>query len=288
MPGQTTGGNGFYYTDTGQPLAAYAFGAYTLDTYLTTYAFANGQYSFALEVHMALSETLNLSGVDAENVRYGVSLAEALGMAGTDVNTNSLATSLNEALSLADACAFNVIYGLSLQETLSLSDLIASNAALTAYVTNLNTGAVSTYHNFNFNSFAKIGNKYYGAGDDGIYELAGSTDAGTNIDVSVKLGTEDFASETISPQAMKRVPTAYLGIKTDGSVILKVTANEVTNTYTLSATTQTSLHTGRLMLGKGVASRYWDFEINNVDGSDITIESVTFYPVALTRRIVES
>jgi hypothetical protein len=289
MPGQTTGGIGFYRTETGQPINAFASGAYLFDTYLTSYVYASGKYSFALEVHISLAESLNVADADSVTAVYGVTLAEALGISGVDSIGAAAAASLAEALSLADTYAFNVIYGVSLAETLALSDAILTNAALLAYVTNLNSGAVSTYRNFNFNSFAKIGEKYYGASDDGIFELAGDTDAGTNIDVVVKLGTEDFEIEKVmTAEAMKRVDTAYLGVNTDGAVILKVTANEVTTSYTLSATTRTSLNTGRIMLGKGVASRYWDFEINNVDGSDMTLESITFYPVALTRRIVEN
>jgi len=289
MPGQTTGAIGFYRTATGQPLQAFPAGSYAINTYVTSYTYASGKYSIALEVHLSLSESLSLSDAAPVNVIYGVTLAEILGVAGTETDGKSLSYTLNESLSLADTYAFNVIYGVSLTEALQLTDIIKSNASLTAYVTNLNTGAVSTYRNFNFNSFAKIGSKYYGAGDDGIFELAGNTDAGTQIAVSVKLGTEDFEiPKVMSSDVMKRVDTAYIGVKTDGSVILKVTANGSTNIYTLSPTTQTSTHTGRLMLGKGVASRYWDFEITNVAGSDIFLESVTLYPVALTRRVVEN
>ena len=289
MPGQTTGGIGFYRQTTGQPLNSFASGAYTFDTYITTYAYSSGQYSFALEIHLSLSEALSVSDAITPNVIYGVSLAEALSLAETDVTGSSLTSALSEALSVSDSYAFNVIYGVSLAEAVALSDAILSNAALTAYVINLNNGAVSVYNNFNFNSFAKIGDKYYGASDDGIFELAGADDAGTAIAASVALGTEDFEMEKVmSAEAMKRVDTAYLGVSTDGTVVLNVTANGATNSYTLTATTQTSVHTGRLMLGKGVASRYWDFELTNVDGADFTLESMTFYPVALTRRVVEN
>lgn len=289
MPGQTTGGIGFYREETGQPLYLSASGAYVLDTYLTSYAYVEGQYSFALEIHLDLAEALNLADNQTNSAVYGLSLAEALSLSGADGTYNALTYALADAVGFSDTYAFNCIYGVGLSESLTLHDALITNAELIAYVMNLSTSAMSTYSNFNFNSFAKIGTKYYGATDDGIYELTGDTDAGVAIEASVKLGTEDFGvPKLMQSDTMKRVQVAYLGLKSDGTVLLNVTANGATNSYALTATSQTSLHTGRLKLGNGVASRYWDFEITNVDGASLELESVTFYPVELNRRIVEN
>lgn len=284
--GQGLGGIGIYRTATGQPQNMVAGGAYTFDTYLTTYLYAQGQYSFALEVQISLAETLNLSDAVTPALILQQLLAEGLTLGDTVTAPYVANVSFTEALTLTDTIAVSAVYGILLPESLLISDSISINAALVAYVVNANTGAVSTYTNYNFNSFAKLDGRYFGATDAGIYELTGTDDAGTAIDASVVLPTTDFPTDQVSADLLKRLPTVYLGVNTTGGMMLKVTANGADNFYTLAGTTTTSLHTGRMLLGKGVAARYWDFELTNVDGADFTLESISFYPVALTRRIV--
>lgn len=287
MVGQHLGGIGIYRTETGQPIEALFDGAYTFDTYLTTYSYANGAYSLALEVHVSLSETLNLADVATYAMIYQVALTDGVSLDGVALAPLVASVALSENLSLTDAISVGAVYGILLPESLLLGDAVSINDVLIAYVVNANTGAVSTYTNYNFNSFAKLNGRYFGATDAGIYELTGADDDGTAIDASVVLPTTDFQVDKVADaDSLKRLPTVYLGVNTIGDMMLKVTANGDDNFYTLSGTTTTSLHTGRMLLGKGVAARYWDFELTNVDGADFTLESMTFYPVALTRRIV--
>lgn len=284
--GQLLGGIGVYRTTTGQPVFKPFGGAYTFDTYLTTYSYANGAYSLALEVYISLSETLNLADAATYAMIYQVALTDGVSLDGVAVAPLVAVTALTENLSLADTTSVNAIYGILLPESLLIGDAVSVNDVLIAYVVNTNTGAVSTYTNYNFNSFAKLNGRYFGATDAGIYELTGADDDGTDIDASIVLPTTDFPTDQVAADVLKRLPTVYLGVNTLGGMMLKVTANGADNFYTLSGTTTTSLHTGRMLLGKGVAARYWDFELTNVDGADFTLESITFYPVALTRRIV--
>lgn len=281
MPGQGLGGIGFFRQTTGQPLALPLGGAYTFDTYATAYSFANGQYSFALQVLMSFSESLNLSDTSVLNKITSISFADTLNL--HDSNTLSRLTfiSFNERLSLQDALSSNAVFGLVFPETLQLSDLLGTNTPLLAYVVNANTNAVSTYQNYNFNSMFQLEGKYYGASDDGIYELEGDTDAGIAINASLTLGQQDFNSEML-----KSLPTVYLGVKNSGGMILKVvTDNGVERMYQLNAAANTDLQTSRLTLGRGVASRYWQFELQNLEGSDFTLDTITFYSVILSRRI---
>lgn len=287
MSGQRLGGIGVYRTETGQPRFNNVHGAYTFDTYLTTYSYVNGQYSFALIIAISLSETLSVSDALGVSVSYAVALSEVLNASDSMTLYRAMPVSLAETLSVSDAYVFQGVYGLVLPESLVFGDTASTNAALVAYAVNQTTGAVTTYNNFNINSFAKLNGRFYGMTDAGIVELTGDTDNGAEIPASVKFGTSELSTDIVPAEVMKRLPTVYLGVTAAGDMILRVTANGATNTYTLAEVTNTSLHTGRLILGKGVKSRYWDFELVNSNGADFTLESITLHPVALGRRIVE-
>lgn len=285
LTGQRLGGIGFYRTETGQPRFNEVDGAYLFDTYVTAYTYVQGQYSFALITALSLYESLNVIEAPAYSAVYSTVLAEVLNAIETPVVIRSIPVGFAETLSVADTYVFQGVYGILLSESLFVSDTLGTNDALIAYAVNANTGALTTYNNFNINSFAQLNGKFYGMTDAGLVELTGDTDNGIAIDASIKLGTTELGTDTVATELLKRLPAVYLGVNTAGDMLLNVTANGATNTYQLTAATSTSLHTGRLLLGKGVASRYWDFELTNVDGADFTLDSITFYPVALGRRV---
>lgn len=287
LTGQRLGGIGFYRTETDQPRFNEVDGAYSFDTYLTTYSFVNGQYSFALIVAISLAETFNTADAVTPSVAYAVALAETLNTIETLAVTRSIPVDLLDSVSMADTYVFNGVYGVILPESLVVDGVVGVNDSLVAYAVNTSNGAVTTYDNYNFNSFATMNGKFYGATSDGIFELAGNTDNGTAIPASIKFGTTELSTDTIPAENMKRLPAVYLGVSTTGDMVLKVTANGLTNNYTLTPATASSLHTGRLLLGKGVESRYWDFEMTNVAGADFTLESILLRPEVLVRRATE-
>lgn len=286
---QGEGAIGFYRTEENQPRLNVVNGEYDFDTYVTAFNYAQGQYSFALAVEVSLSETLNVSdSTSTATGVYGAALVEALNMSDTVTPVRVLNTDLSEDLALSDSYTFVGIYGVLLPESLLLEDALSINEALVAYAVNTNTGALSEYSNFNFNSLTKFNGRFYGATDEGIFELAGDTDDGVEIDASVLFGTTDLSTDEVLSENMKRLPAVYLGLSTAGDMILTVTTPAGgANAYTLTPATATSLHTGRMLLGKGVVSRYWDFELTNVSGADFTLESVSLTPIVVKRRINE-
>lgn len=54
---------------------------------------------------------------------------------------------------------------------------------------------ISIYSNFNFNSYAKYGGRYYGASKDGIFLLEGEDDAGVPIHSGARIGPANFGSD---------------------------------------------------------------------------------------------
>jgi|TARA_B110000879_G_C10684434_1_gene322985 hypothetical protein len=47
----------------------------------------------------------------------------------------------------------------------------------------------------------------------------------------------------------------------------------------------TAPRTGMVEVGQGLRSRYWQFELTNVDGGDFELDVLELYPLFLGRRV---
>ena len=149
----------------------------------------------------------------------------------------------------------------------------------TAYAINSQSLGISEFSNFGFNSFSYP----YAATSNGIYKLdSNTTDDGEEINVSIKTGLMDFGTAL-----KKQVPYAYLGIQEDGRVLMKAVSNnrgvKKERWYEVRSYTG-ALDTTRVQLGKGVKAKYWQFEITNIEGEELTLESMEVMPLILKRR----
>lgn len=155
----------------------------------------------------------------------------------------------------------------------------------TAWVLNTESRGLSRYTQYPFNSFAKIGNRYYGASGAGVFRLEGDTDSGAPIAARLRLGLSDMGS-----RALKRMPEAFVGYRSDGTLLLRVisiddaTGAKQAAVYRLAPRGAASVREGRFKMGRGVKSVDWAFELENVDGSDFELESIEFRPIRLDRR----
>jgi hypothetical protein len=151
------------------------------------------------------------------------------------------------------------------------------------WVMNTRTMAASEYQNYSFNSFSKIGQVYYGAKDDGIYRLGGATDDGEPINALVQSGLMDFGTSHY-----KSIPAVYLGVMSDGALALRVVTTEQgvrTENWYSSNINNDLAASDRIVLGKGLRSRYWEFTLTNVDGADFDVHQIEMIPVVLERRL---
>lgn len=143
------------------------------------------------------------------------------------------------------------------------------------------TKALWTYDNFHFNSYAKFNGVYLGASDDGIFALSGATDNGKLIQAAARVGITDFGTSFL-----KRVDRAYVGYRTDGNLIVRVFTDEVhVRDYLLASSHSIGLHGNHTRIGKGLAARYWQFEIRNQHGADFQLNVIELKPTHLRRRI---
>jgi hypothetical protein len=151
----------------------------------------------------------------------------------------------------------------------------------TGWVLNTKNNAVSEYQGLRFNSTARIGNRYFGATDTGIYEMTGTKDAGADIATYIQTGLMDFGSSL-----EKSVPYAYLGCDAEGRVALGVSVSEKASVrqYWYEVTSDNeAVNNLKIPIGKGLKGRYWKFEI----ASDAlqSFDAVTLLPATLSRRV---
>jgi hypothetical protein len=69
-------------------------------------------------------------------------------------------------------------------------------------------------------------------------------------------------------------------IATDGGA-------KVERWYELREKPADEVRESRIKLGKGVKSRYWQFELVNVDGGEFEVDQLHLMPVMLSRRVKE-
>lgn len=141
--------------------------------------------------------------------------------------------------------------------------------------------ALTTYTNYPFNSFAKFNGVFIGASDTGLFTLSGDSDNGVPISASLRVGITDFGSEFL-----KRVDRMYVGYRTSGDLFLRVFTDEVNvNDYTLVSNGKNGLNVNRVLIGRGLAARYWQFEIQNRNGCDFSIDSMKVNTIPMKRKI---
>lgn len=143
---------------------------------------------------------------------------------------------------------------------------------------------LSEYVGYDFNSFCKVGDIYLGARDEGLYLLDGDTDDGKPIEASVRTMMLDFGSPV-----MKRVQAAYIGYTSNGKLMLKVRAvsdGELKEQWYEAKELQAQAPREQMVrVGRGLRSRYWQFELVNINGSDFELANLELHPVYLNRRV---
>jgi len=168
--------------------------------------------------------------------------------------------------------------GYSLQ-TLALQTGASVPDGSAVWVINLETSASTRYDGYGFNSFFQRDKKYYGVADDGIYLLEGETDNGAPIDALIDLGKSNQPSTKV-----KHVPSVYLGVASDGKMILKVDADGIMRYYE-ARTNSEALRQHRVDVGRGTRGVFWNFTVMNQNGDDFELANVEFQPITVQRRI---
>ena len=219
----------------------------------------------------------------SEVVTYVSRLLDGALFAGLPVDTLTMMALVAETVAVAGD-TINALEALSLIEE-GVSFALRMNVEgeeRIAYVINTTTKGVTSYQNYPFNSFAKIGGRFYGMADDGIRELEGSDDDGAPINWRWRL-----AQSALGTINEKRMQHAYLGFCSNGALRLQVivtdpkTRKKEAHYYKLAAQPADAPVVGRLGIGQGLKTVYWGFGMEAIDGATFQMDLLRLVPIIL-------
>jgi hypothetical protein len=151
-------------------------------------------------------------------------------------------------------------------------------ASTKAWVANVRTFAHSRYDGYAFDSLSLIDGVTLATGG-GVYK------SGTDVVyASIKLGKEDYKSAEL-----KRMSDLYLSQATSEPLEVAVTTNyrgaEREDVYQADNRVNESVSTNRVRVGKGLNSRYWQFEVRNPSGGEFELYNVRADVAVSPRRV---
>lgn len=250
-------------------------------------AFADAIWVVAKE---SITEELGFQSAFAQALILREQLVESFGLGVTTDMHAVIGVVVEESLGLgATTATFAEVFetlqdGLEFQVQLQIGD-----TAYLGWVCNTAAKSFVGYKNYPFNSFAtweqSKPKQYYGMMPDGIYLLSGPKDGDEDIQARIRLGLSNMGTGR-----EKRFPTMYLGYSADGPLLLKVITTDATNGlrsenwYKLTPRASGDMREGRIKIGRALKAVYWDFVIENIDGSQFDLDNVQLQPLVLDRR----
>lgn len=189
-----------------------------------------------------------------------------------------LAVTVPEGLAIDAIDAVNMLFTPTVLEGVEITaGYVSPGGTFTAWSMNTRTAAVTEYRDFVFNSFARMGNRYLGASDDGLFELLGDDDDGEDIIARIRSGFMQFGGTQLS-----RLKAAYIAARGEGELLLKVI--EADGREYLYAADVRNMNNAKVWMGKGQKARYFAFELTT-SGQDLDLDTVEFVPIVVPRRV---
>lgn len=242
---------------------------------------------FAAQAYRLMSN-IEITDTDLLELKftYLAELADEIEVAGNFQNTLTIMVEETAELQAFDSIELNRRLLAELFDTVEVYSLLKTPAQLSQGVAVNLEGSmpISEYDNFVFNSMAYFKGTLYGASDAGLFALDADDDEGVPITAELGSLMLDFGTSR-----QKRIRSAYLGYTSENELVLKVRSVSdgqlFEHWYKACPVTADAPREGRIHVGQGMRSRYWQFELTNVDGGDFEIDQLELYPLPLTRRV---
>lgn len=226
-----------------------------------------------------LAETINASDTLSSMLEMNNILAEDITVDDTLSDSIRIAALLEDGITLSDTQMLNALLTGTIEDGIKF--FIEGNIAdedFSGWV--INPEGFSTYnYDFEFKHSAIFGDKYLFANTNGLYELGGTTDAGTDITSAITTAALSFGTSNI-----KQVPQIYFGTNASKMYVEVRVDDQDTGRYELIETTGGDLNTKHIKIGKGLKGRYWQFRVVDSKDPSFDLDSIEFMPVAFKRK----
>ena len=234
---------------------------------------------------LSLSDGFSLADDLTDLLQATVEATEAIGLSDALTNVLAVFTTLSDGLALTDTLTPQAEFNILLNDALLCGmEITLDGVDHVAWVLNPQNKAFTRYTNWPFNSFVALGQDAYGLNDEGIYALEGSDDTGTDIALRLSSGLMDFGSPEQS-----NLRHAYMGMVSDGDVVLKVISTEVgqrtEDYYRLRGMAGDATFETVQSFSNAVQARFWRFEVENVNGADLELDGINWRVVKLRRKV---
>lgn len=239
--------------------------------------------AFSFTQSASLEDTIALADQTSTAIRLLTESADFVSM--TDSLRFGVTALISDQVSADDLIHPRLQILMGYEDTLVVfGDLILDGEAYTAWVMNTESTGMSHYTVPGLNSLFDHEGRVWGVSETGLWELAGDTDDGDQIDAWIKTG-----HMKLGDGREVNIPRAYLYTRTTGEMLIKtvssVRGTRTERTYTVQPALAGDDDAARIVpLARGLRGVYWQVEIANVDGADFNIENCEVRPVVLSRR----
>lgn len=266
----------------------YEYGALHIAYALQTYLVETGALHFSYILGGIVEASLAESAESTDALSAAGSLFQSLVAASSMSGSMSVAHGKNVDAELEEDGAFSdtlilnqTVYALITEALEAVMYVRVQGEQVPVWVVNTENWGATRFDNYSFNSFAKIGDQYYGASDDGLFELDGETDAGEEIDASAL-----FRRDRAGSSQQKHVDRVYVHGTSDNKVEVRVVAPDgKLYAYRSEVELGDEVTVQRVKIGRGLVAQYWQMEVRNVAGGELNVDQIEVVSLHTTRKI---
>lgn len=194
-------------------------------------------------------------------------LSAGVGIIESTVPVLAINKAISDALEVMDIASIKQLLQELIQDGLNIEIVVEIDGELyECWVVNTGEFHVSVYSGYDYNSFALMNNTVYGCKSDGIYEMEGDTDDGSEFHSGIVLPETRFGSEH-----NKRFRKAFFGVSGD-NLTMKMQTESGDRTFIVVDSEMT--------ITRDLKGRKWKISLEDFD----SLDSINLFPTILTRR----